>query len=68
MLAAEAPPSSLGNHFIGSKPAVYRPAPVEPAELKPLLTEVHVSALNRAKAEENIAVDLSLRFSDRIFA
>ncbi|MBZ5600640.1 MAG: hypothetical protein LAN83_20240 [Acidobacteriia bacterium] len=58
LLAAEAPPSSLGNHFIGSKPAVNRPAPVEPAELKPLLTEVHVSALNRAKAEENIAVDV----------
>ena len=61
LLAAEAPQSSLGNHFIGSKPAARTQAQAEPSELKPLLTEIHVAALNRAKAEENIAVDVLAR-------
>jgi len=59
LLAAEAPQGTLGNHFIGSKPVIKQQA--EPAELKPLLTGLHVAALNRAKAEENIAVDLLAR-------
>ena len=58
LLAAEAPPSSLGNHFIQSQPAIRQQPQAEPADLKPLLTEVHAAALNRAKADENIAVDV----------
>ncbi len=61
LLAAEAPQSSSGNHFIGSKPVAQRQAQAEASELKPLLTEMHVAALNRAKAEENIAVDVLAR-------
>lgn len=61
LLAAEVSQGSLGNHFIGSKPAARKQAQAEPSELKPLLTEVHVAALNRAKAEENIAVDVLAR-------
>ena len=32
-----------------------------PSELKPLLAEIHVAALNRAKAAENLAVDMLAR-------
>ncbi len=59
LLAAEAPATAqLSSHFIGAKPLANKPAGAEPAELKPLLTEIHISALNRAKADENIAVDV----------
>jgi hypothetical protein len=41
----------------------HAPAKPEPAELKPLLTELQVAALNRAKADGNIAVDLLARLA-----
>lgn len=58
LLAAEAPPSPTGNHFIGSKPTSGKSPQAEPLDLKRLLTELHVASLNRAKTDENIAVDL----------
>ena len=36
-------------------------AKINPSELKSLLTDLHVSALNRAKAAENLSVDLLAR-------
>ncbi|MGA8152251.1 MAG: hypothetical protein WB952_14960 [Terriglobales bacterium] len=45
-----------GSHFGGWKPG-QKPQP-EPADLKPLLTELHVVTLNRAKAEGNQVLDL----------
>ena len=61
LLAAEAPEAPRsGNHFIGAGTAKARPK-AEPAELKPLLTEIHLVALNRAKTDGNLAVDLLAR-------
>jgi class 3 adenylate cyclase len=63
VLAAEAPESGRGGHFIGSSPAPRTRPKAEAAELKPLLTELHVVALNRAKAENNPALDLLARLA-----
>jgi len=62
LLAAEAPvrEKPRSNYFIGN-PAVKETARQEPMELKPLLAELHVGALNRAKTTGNLAVDLLAR-------
>src|ERR1700733_8060737 len=52
LLAAEAPEAPQPNHF----PRANRtPGKVKtgPSDLKPLLAEMHLSALNRAKADSN---------------
>jgi hypothetical protein len=61
LLAAEAPEAGRGSHIIGAKAAPQTRAKAEAAELKPLLTELHVSALNRAKADANPALDVLAR-------
>ena len=48
------------NRFIGG-PGSKGPTRVEPLDLKPLLTELHVGALNQAKASENLSVDVLAR-------
>jgi hypothetical protein len=58
LLAAEAPERTQSSHFIKSAPAAKLSSKANPADLKPLLAEVHVAALTRAKAAENLAVDL----------
>ena len=62
LLSAEPPEQSPGKHFAGSmrmtNPQV--PKPIA-SELKTLLADLHVSALNRAKAEENLSVDVLAR-------
>ncbi len=63
LLAAEAPVRAQGNRFPGSSPASKAPAKVGASELKPLLAEVHVAALNRAKAAENLSVDMLARLA-----
>lgn len=63
LLAAEAPVRALGNGFLGSNPASKVSPKVGVSELKPLLTEVHVAALNRAKAAENLAIDMLARLA-----
>jgi class 3 adenylate cyclase len=62
LLAAEAPEREKprNNYFIGN-PSVKEPVRAEPAELKPLLAELHLEALNRAKASGNLCVDLLAR-------
>src|SRR5271154_1896495 len=55
LIAAEAA-QRPGNHFTGWKPG--QKSQPEPADLKPLLTELHVVVLNRAKAEGNQVLDL----------
>jgi hypothetical protein len=57
LLAAETVDRPQPNHFIGAGVA-RKPAQSEPADLKPLLAEILVVSLNRAKAAENISVDL----------
>ena len=58
LLDAEVPERGQGTHIIGSQPAGQRRRPVEPTDLKALLSGIHVSSLNRAKASNNISVDL----------
>src|SRR6204780_2500450 len=62
LLAAEAPQKSEGPSWMrkaaeGSTRAPVRAA-ADPADWKQLLTELHLAALNRAKKEEKISVDL----------
>ena len=58
LVAAEAA-QRPGSHFTGWKPG--QKSQPEPADLKSLLTELHVVALNRAKAEGNQVLDLLAR-------
>jgi hypothetical protein len=60
LLAAEALEAKPGNHFVGSM-ARLQPPKTAPSELKSLLADLHVSALNRAKAAENLSVDVLAR-------
>ena len=54
LLAAESERTS-SNHFIGSTPVLKAySAKAGGSELKPLLAELHVAALNRAKAAERL--------------
>jgi len=61
LLAAEAPQKAAGSHFIGSSSGPKTQTKTEPSELKPLLAEMHAAALNRAKAERNLGLDLLAR-------
>jgi hypothetical protein len=65
LLAAEAPQSRQGGHFIGSNAAAKTSAKpgalTNASELKPLLAEIHSAALNRAKAEGNPSLDVLAR-------
>lgn len=61
LLAAEAPQKLPGSQFIGSNPGFRPQAKTEPSELKPLLAEMHAAALNRAKADRNLGLDVLAR-------
>ncbi len=66
LLAAEAPqksqgPSWLRNAAVSNRPRVN--SSVDPSDWKALLAELHLAALNRAKKEENISVDLLARLA-----
>ena len=61
LLAAEKIERTGGNHFIGSQATAKAPAKTVGFELKPLLADLHVSVLNRAKAAENLSVDMLAR-------
>src|SRR5580704_12385677 len=61
LLAAENTQSSVGNHFIGPGSLPKARNKSEPQDLKPLLAEIHTSALNRAKADSNAFVDMLAR-------
>ena len=66
LIANDAPPERVQlnpNYFAGSRNAGPVKAPVkqERTELKPLLADLHLSALNRAKVAGNLAVDTLAR-------
>jgi len=61
LLAAEAPRKTPSSHFIGSHLGSRSPGKAEPYELKPLLTELHMAALNRAKSEGTLQLDVVAR-------
>jgi hypothetical protein len=64
LLAAEMTPRTQGPSWM--RAAAAGPAartPVEKSDWKPLLAELHLAALNRAKREEKISVDLLARLA-----
>src|SRR5260370_26299268 len=63
LLSAETSQSSPGPSWLRSR-AGKAPSPKnDPAEWRSLLTELHIAALNRAKKEEKIAIDLLARLA-----
>ena len=64
LLAAEAKPQSQAPEWLraAAAPKTDR-TPADKTDWKPLLTELHLAALNRAKKEENISVDLLARLA-----
>jgi hypothetical protein len=63
LLAAEAPSSSQAPSWMRTQAGTAPRAKKEPAEWKSVLTELHVAALNRAKREEKIAIDVLARLA-----
>src|SRR5580693_4667506 len=67
LLSAEAPPKEQAPAWMRKAAAGKNGAAAgsgsEASDWKPLLTELHLAALNRAKKEENISVDLLARLA-----
>src|SRR5882762_6096930 len=64
LLAAEAPASAPRTPFLNKLTNVLKPGQkAEPTDFKSVLTELHVGALNRAKAENKVAIDLLARLA-----
>ena len=63
LLAAEAPARNQGPAWLRNAAGKMDRAPAEQGDFKSLLAELHLSALNRAKKEENISIDLLARLA-----
>jgi hypothetical protein len=64
LLAAEAPQSVPRTPFLNKLTTALKPgSKAEPSDFKSMLTELHVAALNRAKSENKVAVDLLARLA-----
>ncbi len=66
MMSAESPAKNLAPSWMRDAAAGKGAPPPrgnEPSEWKPLLMEVHLAALNRAKKEESVAIDLLARLA-----
>jgi class 3 adenylate cyclase len=63
LLAAEAPSRTQGPSWMRSQARTGTRGAAEHSDWKPMLAELHLAALNRAKKEENIAVDLLARLA-----
>jgi hypothetical protein len=63
MLAAEAPQQNQGPSWMRNTAAASTRHPAEKSDWKLLLAELLLAALNRAKKEENISVDLLARLA-----
>jgi class 3 adenylate cyclase len=63
LLAAEASQKTQGPSWMRNAAAGSARNPAEKSDWKPLLAELHLAALNRAKKEENISVDLLARLA-----
>jgi class 3 adenylate cyclase len=61
LLAADAQPLREAANYPGQSRGKQPPAPAESAELKPLLADLHVAALNHAKSEGNPSLDVLAR-------
>jgi class 3 adenylate cyclase len=63
LLAAEAQPQNQAPSWMRTAAAGTARTPAEKSDWKPLLTELHLASLNRAKKEEKISVDLLARLA-----
>jgi hypothetical protein len=63
LLAAEAPQRTQGPSWLRQAAPGPNRSPAEKSDWKPLLAELHLAALNRAKREESIYVDLLARLA-----
>jgi hypothetical protein len=63
LLAAEATPSAPRTAFLNKLTTVMKPPKSEASDFKSVLTELHVASLNRAKAENNVTIDLLARLA-----
>ncbi len=63
LLAAEAPQRFQGPSWMRNAAAGLTRNPAEKSDWKPLLAELHLAALNRAKKEENVSIDLLARLA-----
>jgi hemoglobin-like flavoprotein len=63
LLAAETPLRNQGPSWMRNAAAGSARNPAEKSDWKPLLAELHLAALNRAKKEEKISVDLLARLA-----
>ena len=65
LLAAEAPAAGrpVGTYFAGVNAPTKIITKSQPSDLKPLLAELHVAALNRAKTASNPAMDMVARLA-----
>jgi hypothetical protein len=64
LLAAESPAQAPRTPFLNKLSNVLKPGQkASPSDFKSVLTELHVAALNRAKAENKVAVDLLARLA-----
>ena len=64
LLAAEAPQAGPRTPFLNKLTTALKPgAKSEPSDFKSMLTDLQVAALNRAKADGNVAVDLLARLA-----
>ena len=63
LLGAEMTPRTQGPSWMKSAAGVPARTPREKSDWKPLLAELHLGALNRAKREEKISVDLLARLA-----
>src|SRR6202167_252067 len=63
LLAAETPHRNQAPSWMRSAAVCATRSPAKKSDWKPLLTELHLAALNRAKKEEKISVDLLARLA-----
>ena len=64
LLAAEAPAAVPRTAFLNKLTTVLKPGTKnDPTDFKSVLTELHVAALNRAKADNNVTIDLLARLA-----
>jgi hypothetical protein len=63
LLAAEASQAAPRTTFLNKLTTLRPGSKADPSDFKSVLTELHVAALNRAKAENKVAVDLLARLA-----
>ncbi len=63
LIAAEAPQKTQGPSWLRNAASGATRNPAEKSDWKPLLAELHLAALNRAKKDENISIDLLARLA-----